>query len=421
MITKNNDAWAKLFEKHAILKQIEENSFFEISASQIKEYREPRLMTKFDSSSDLPELFNKNHLAILPTSSSKYLIFPANTFQKINITRNNCKEYKIPSYIKSIDVNDITSESVALNCAYICGILADFVEDEDLMPTVSGKMSSNSFDFKIDNTLTNSKEDIKVNNSRIEIDGAYEGQNYLTIIEAKRKITDDFIIRQLYYPFRTLSQKIDKEIKLIYLVYTNGVFSLFQYIFENPEDYNSIKLIKQMNYTIDEFSLNMESLTDLLNKTKIEQEPTIPFPQADSFERVINLCELLNTSTLEKENITEIYNFDSRQTDYYVNACRYLGLVEQKGNIKLTKLGQEIMNSSFSKRHTLLIQQIVKHKVFYNVLALSLENGRILEKQDIVEQMKICDLYNINSDDTYNRRSSTIASWVKWIISLLNE
>ena len=421
MATKINDAWEKLFAKYDILNKVKQNKTFEISADQIKEFREPRLMTKFDSSFDLPELFEKNKLSILPISSNKYVISSSNIFNKLNITRDNCKAYKIPPYIKSINANDITSEAIALNCAYICGILTDFIDDEDLVPTVNGKMSSNNFKFEIDNVLTKSKDEIEVNNSRIEIDGAFEGQNYLTLIEAKRKITDDFIIRQLYYPFRALSQKIDKEIKLIYLVYTNGVFSLFQYAFDNPNDYNSIKLIKQANYTIEDFELNIESLTKLIDGAKIVKEPELPFPQADSFERVINLCELLNSSNLEKENVTEIYNFDSRQTDYYVNACRYLGLVEQKGEIRLTKLGQKIINASFAKRHLLLIEQILKHKVFNNVLLLSLENGRILEKQDIVQQMKDCNLYNISSDATYNRRASTIKHWINWILSLLQE
>ena len=421
MATKINDAWEKLFTKYDILNKVKENKMFEISAEQIKEFREPRLMTKFDSSFDLPELFEKNKLSILPISSNKYVISSSNIFNKLNITKDNCKAYKIPDYIKSINANDITSEAIALNCAYICGILNDFIEDEDLVPTVSGKMSSNNFKFEIDNVLTKSKDEIEVNNSRIEIDGAFEGQNYLTLIEAKRKITDDFIIRQLYYPFRALSQKIDKAIKLIYLVYTNGVFSLFQYTFENPNDYNSIKLIKQANYTIEDFELNIESLTELLNKSKLVKEPELPFPQANSFERVINLCELLNSSNLEKENVTEIYNFDSRQTDYYVNACRYLGLVEQNGEIRLTKLGHKIINASFAKRHMLLIEQILKHKVFNNVLSLSLENGRILETQDIVDQMKICNLYKINSDATYYRRASTIKHWINWILSLLQE
>ena len=38
-----------------------------------------------------------------------------------------------------------------------------------------------------------------------EINAAYEGRSCLAILEAKREISEDFITRQLYYPFRMLS------------------------------------------------------------------------------------------------------------------------------------------------------------------------------------------------------------------------
>lgn len=44
----NDAAWESLFDKYHILAEIERNGQFVISANQIKEFREPRLMTKFD-------------------------------------------------------------------------------------------------------------------------------------------------------------------------------------------------------------------------------------------------------------------------------------------------------------------------------------------------------------------------------------
>ena len=109
MATKINDAWKKLFEKYDILNKVKQNTMFEISAEQIKEFREPRLMTKFDSSFDLPELFEKNNLSILPISSNKYIISSNKIFNKLSITSDNCNTYtyKIPPYIESINANII--------------------------------------------------------------------------------------------------------------------------------------------------------------------------------------------------------------------------------------------------------------------------------------------------------------------------
>ena len=56
------------FDKYHILAEIERNGQFTISANQIKEFREPRLMTKFDHKVNLPTIFAENQLAILPVT-----------------------------------------------------------------------------------------------------------------------------------------------------------------------------------------------------------------------------------------------------------------------------------------------------------------------------------------------------------------
>ena len=71
--TLNNSAWEKLFTKYEILKRIEIDGAFHISAGQIKKFREPRLMVKFDHTVNLPRIFAKNDLAILPLTYSPCL------------------------------------------------------------------------------------------------------------------------------------------------------------------------------------------------------------------------------------------------------------------------------------------------------------------------------------------------------------
>ena len=72
--TTNKEAWQLLFDKYNILEEINQNGYFKITAKQINEYREARLMTKFDNSANLPELFKDNNLAILPITSNSYMI-----------------------------------------------------------------------------------------------------------------------------------------------------------------------------------------------------------------------------------------------------------------------------------------------------------------------------------------------------------
>lgn len=58
----NDTAWQALFEKYDILDEIQRSGQFVISANQIKEFREPRLMTKFDHKVNLPTVFADNGL-----------------------------------------------------------------------------------------------------------------------------------------------------------------------------------------------------------------------------------------------------------------------------------------------------------------------------------------------------------------------
>ncbi len=60
---KNDKAWEKLFDKYNILDTVNNEGIYEITASQIKEFREPRLMTKFDHRNNLPILFKNNKLS----------------------------------------------------------------------------------------------------------------------------------------------------------------------------------------------------------------------------------------------------------------------------------------------------------------------------------------------------------------------
>ena len=115
------------------------------------------------------------------------------------------------------------------------------------------------------------------------------------------------------------------------LLYSNGIFHLYEYQFSDPMEYSSLTLVKQKNYSVEEdMTITSEEINQLLDSVPIIDEPEISFPQADSFERVINLCELLNEHPMTKDNITINYAFDERQTNYYTDAARYLGLVDKQ-------------------------------------------------------------------------------------------
>lgn len=423
--SKNDIAWEKLFDRYKIVEKILANDKVYINSIEINEFREARLMTKFDHKSQLPKLFADNSLSILPTSRGGYVIANIETFHKFIEEDIEIIKINFPHFLESLDHKDITSESTAINCAFVSGILQDFTGEETLYPTVSGRMSSLSFNFNIN--TPSGLLNLSVGNSQIEIDGGYEGANSLNLIEAKNYISSDFLVRQLYYPYKLWINKITKKVKPIFLTYTNGIFHLREYIFENPEHYNSLKLIKQKKYAIREGAINIETIQNILYNIKLSHEPQIPFPQADSFERLINLCELLKQKFfLTKEEITVNYDFDERQTNYYTDAGRYLGLVDKKIENKqvvffLTIEGDKLFSLLVSDRQIEFVNLILSHSPFQKTLEIYFNDGEIPNKNEIVKIMKGENLYNINSDTTYFRRASTILGWINWIMNLIEE
>lgn len=213
----------------------------------------------------------------------------------------------------------------------------------------------------------------------------------------------------------------------IFLTYSNGVFHIREYEFIDAELYNSIRLVKYKKYVFRESAINIEAIQNILDTVKAVKEPELPFPQADSFERVINLCEMLRQRDfLSKEEITQNYDFDHRQTDYYSNAAKYLGLIENthennRTGCSLTKVGLHIFGLSIINRQLEFVKLILSHEAFKNTLKLYLDKGNVPSKEEVVEIMKQSKLYNVNSEETYRRRALTVISWMNWILDLIEE
>lgn len=131
---------------------------------------------------------------------------------------------------------------------------------------------------------------------------------------------------------------------------------------------------------------------------------------------------------ITKEDITTNYDFDQRQTDYYSNAGKYLGLIKigsdkATGQIGcyLTKLGKQVFAINIIDRQKEFVKLILSQKAFKNTLKLNLEKGEMPTKDEIVEIMKKSKLHKVDSDSTYYRRASTISGWINWILDQVEE
>lgn len=431
-IRKIDKNWESLFDKHHILENIEKNGNFIITAKQINEFKEARLMTKFDYINSLPDLFFDNKLSILPVTRGSYVIGQFNAYEKIEnkskTFRDNRIELPFPEWIETIDHTAITSESTMINAAYATGMMQDLFNDDEIMQTVNGRMSSGSFNFNINGTLSNLQHNINVENSQLEIDGGFETENKLMLIEAKNNATDSFLIRQLYYPFRLWSNKVKKPVIPIYLQYQNGTYNFSVFKFNDPNNYNSLELITRKNYIIGGESTSLNDIVMLLKSTKyIKDHPDIPFPQANSFERLLDLLTAIYDSTVgyvTTEELTILNNFVYRQANYYASAAIYLELVARNsdGTLSLTKLGLNIMNSSLKQRNLGIIRQVFKHETFARLMERRLNSRGALTADQSYEVIK---KYNLlppkYSESTKRRRISTVNAWLKSILSMVDD
>jgi len=422
--TANDKAWVELFEQYRILDEISNSGIFRISASQINQVREARLMTKFDHKADLPKIFRNNQLSILPDSRGTYVIGCFDAYHRISTeTLVQPLEFPFPYHIETIDYANLYSEVSALLCAYNTGIIENVVE-EDVRLTVFGRMSTSKFHYQVRNLLNGNWYSINVDNSQCEIDGGFEGETKFAIIEAKNYTADDFLIRQLYYPYRLWRGKTSKEVIPIFMSYSNDIFTFYVYKFLDDSCYNSIELIAQKHYQIAPESITLDDIYTVFQTTKIRPDLlTVPFPQADKFTRVIDLLGFLYATDLAQQEITQTYQFAQRQTQYYTNSAIYLDLIQKTGDkntpsYSLTPLGRAILEKKPKGKYLAIVGQILQHEVFYKALAQYFSKSERPSRTEIIHIMQSAKL-NLGEGSTIPRRAQTVLAWIDWILGLL--
>lgn len=434
----SNEAWSILFKKYDIVNHVEKDGIFKINSDDIKEYREPRLMAKYDSSELLPSIFKENDINILPISRSQYVLGNFLLYQNIpeadiHVDRNST--IKLPDF-ETLDIDDIKSEATAINVLVISQILDDFLNTDTNIETFNGRMGTGKFTFVVDTTKREKKR-IDVDGAQMEIDGGFENSNSVVILEAKNVLHKDFHVRQLYYPYRYWKGKVNKPVRCVFSIYSNKVFRLFEYAFDDDNDYSSIRLVNKKCYSLEDTKITVDDIKLVLNNTNVDIDDNqlkfdIPFIQADSFERVISLLENIYENPMTDEEIAELMHFGPsstknghlvyRQSQYYSNAGKYLGLFKKEkinGKIHtcLTELGNDVYRMNYKDRQLKLVELMLKHKIFNWIISYYFDNEEIPNNKEIEIMMK---RLNVCNDSQIGRRAQSVKAWAKWILDLTN-
>lgn len=404
--------WNQLFSKYPILEEIEKHGYYEISAEQILPFKEPRLVTKFDYSMARPEIMRQNHICILPNTTGTYILGKFNMFQDFPKETEKVYSVSFPDWIESIDISNISSEAIAIATAEITPIFSDFFEDDRLVSTVSGRLGSGQFDFFV------GKNQISVNSSQMEIDGALESPDRFVLLEGKNILHDDFLIRQLYYPYRAFQSRMQKPIHSVFITYSNGIFRLMEYRFAELKRYDSCQFVREKKYCISNVPITQNDIQTVWKKTKIKDTTYgAPFIQCDSFSKIINILEVLEKNgSMTETDIVDLFGFTPRQGNYYYNGCRYLGLVQKDNQmITLTDRGKTLISLSYKDRQLQIVSYILEHSVFHHLMEVYFKYGT-LDREYIKKAMQ---QYQVCQETLIARRSSSAYSWMSWIIGLI--
>ena len=398
--------------------ELERRGYFYIGARELEQLsgRQPRLMAKHDFSTSRPWIFQRLRLGIVPVSRSEYLVGRFNLYERFPETqRGEVRTLELPAGLDTLSLEAVSSEAVALNGASASGMLEDFLGCAPLQATVAGRMSTHGLKVR----LPDLGVDVAVDRAQMEIDGGFESLEHLVLVEAKNHLSEDFNIRQLYFPYRRFQQRLAKDVVPVYLVYSNGIFHLYRYEFRDPADFRSISLVDSARYALSSSHLDAQAALDIVRAVAPEPEPAVPFPQANSFERVVNLLELIALQPLSKAEITQRYDFDPRQADYYANAARYLGLAEPvEDTWEPTEHGRRVIEQpQRDARNAALIRALAARRVFREVLELSLARGAVASTAEICVAMNGLGL----SLATSRRRASTVARWTQWVLDTVTE
>jgi DNA adenine methylase len=136
----------------------------------------------------------------------------------------------------------------------------------------------------------------------------------------------------------------------------------------------------------------------------------IPFPQANSIEKIIALLNSDEEVLSDKEKAMEILDVKSdRQVAYYLSALRYFKFISQSN--KFTDSAKSIKNNTPAIEET-IFDILIKDSSFSNWYKQQ-QDGQKLETIKIAKQLHR-QRRNI-SISTSKRRASTIKNWVEWM------
>lgn len=253
-VRARNNGWEAIFKRYKIEEHDFQKSPFSLSAEQIKVAcqhlkrtgeKEVRILCAQTNREMRPDIFQRLGLFILPVRNGGYVLIQGEGYVDIPSIEEPALPYEsqLGFHLASSFVGN--SEMQHLDYAYAVSMVRDFMEDPSLVLTIRGRKYTPEFSFRV------GQFNITTKGVQTEVDSGYEGRGRVVLVEAKNTKTINTIIRQLYYPYRQWKIQTGKDVSTLFFEKReSGEYHFWEFVFDDEEDYNSIRLKKSARYKL---------------------------------------------------------------------------------------------------------------------------------------------------------------------------
>ena len=415
MVLPRELAWERLIERVDTRRDLVVLTKAEIESVTGNELR---LMAKMDSTEDVPAALRRHGYFLLPVKNGEYVLVRGNGFHALETFPKPPTIFRpqLDFELMTLGVGD--SEMQHLDYCFNVGLFEHFAGVTGLRQTIRGKKRMPAFDFSVGKVGP-----IKVEKGvQVEVDSGCEGRDEIILIEAKNGQPPDFIIRQLFYPYRKWRWEIpQKKIRPWFFcsreVAGRRIYEFWEYSFEDDLHYQSLKLRRNESFLIQPHRARL-TVDELLKKhtAKKSEAKLWDVPQADSFWRVAEMPLLIEQGINTAAKVAAHYEFVTRQSSYYREAAEFLGLVSQNRRThpyELTDLGREYVKLPADERRALLAGLLSQFPPVRAALELSAKAGELgVGKNEIAN---LIERHSTIGKTTPGRRTSTVLKWLRWM------
>lgn len=378
---------------------------------------EARKVFKIDTSEDLPVPLRQQRLFPLPTRNGVYRLIKGEGFHEFEPIGTPPKDFVSKLDFDLATLSSSEGESAFVHYCHNSGLLERFTGFRPLYKTNEGRFRSRGFSFHV-----GSIGPIIQKGVQCQVDGLFEGRDCIIIMEAKIRDNPDFIIRQLYYPFRHFDVISPKSVYTYFLRLDlrTRIYYFWQYEFSDKQNYSSIELVRNERYKI------VERPRDVKGLDRISPKGDIAYvPQANSVTTIQDIPVIIERGATDSRAVAEAVGFTPRQALYYSEAAEALGLIVRgRGDgsslvLELTPLGDKYLSATQDRRNEIVAEQMMRLPVMRLVWDLIIDaacnqerKSKSLRFEDLVAVIK---KESSLSGTTPRRRASTIYRWFEWM------